>query len=138
MTTDTFAITPPSQEDVETHASLEGYKVTPSARYKATLGTAERQENDSQTWVAVGLPVTLLSTVEGAEEVGGGLGFGNLATHEVYVPSDDMWVTDTDYPVSTGGSEFAVGMVTHGSNIHVIGSGAFGLSGDRHFKYTCP
>lgn len=70
MTTDTFTITPPSQEDVDTHASLAPYTVTPSARYKATFGAAERQENDSQTWVAVGLPVTLLSTVEGEEAVG--------------------------------------------------------------------
>jgi len=70
MTTDTFAITPPSQEDVETHASLDPYVVTPSARYKATLGVAERQENDSLTWVAVRLPVMLLTTIEGEESVG--------------------------------------------------------------------
>ena len=65
-----FTITPPSQEDVDTHASLAPFVVTPSERYKASLGPAERQENDSQTWVAVGLNVTLLTTVEGEEAVG--------------------------------------------------------------------
>ena len=65
-----FIITPPSQEDVDTHASLAPYTVTPSERYKAALGAAERQENDSQTWVAVGLNVVLLATVGGEEAVG--------------------------------------------------------------------
>jgi len=65
-----FIITPPSQEDVDTHASLAPYTVTPSERYKAALGTAERQENDSQTWVAVGLNVVLLATIGGEEAVG--------------------------------------------------------------------
>ncbi len=65
-----FIITPPSQEDVDTHASLAPYTVTPSERYKAALGAAERQENDSQTWVAVGLNVVLLATTDGAEAVG--------------------------------------------------------------------
>lgn len=64
-----FTITPPSQEEVDTHASLAPYTVTPSGKYKASLGPAERQENDSQTWVAVGLNVTLLSTEEGEETV---------------------------------------------------------------------
>ncbi len=65
-----FIITPPSQEDVDTHASLAPYTVTPSERYKAALGAAERQENDSQTWVAVGLNVVLLATIDGEEAVG--------------------------------------------------------------------
>ncbi len=65
-----FIITPPSQEDVDTHASLAPYTVTPSERYKAALGAAERQENDSQTWVAVGLNVVLLATTGGEEAVG--------------------------------------------------------------------
>lgn len=65
-----FTITPPSQEDVDKHASLAPYTVTPSERYRATLGAAERQENDSQTWVAVGLNVVLVATVDGAEAVG--------------------------------------------------------------------
>lgn len=69
MTTDTFMITPPSQEDVDTHASLEPYRVTPSGEYKASLGVAERQENDSQTWVAVGVAVSLISSVDGEEVV---------------------------------------------------------------------
>ena len=64
--------------------------------------------------------------------------FFNSATHEVYTPSTDTWMSDVDYPVAAGGSEFAVGMMTHGSNIHVIGSGAGGLAGDRHFVYHCP
>ncbi len=65
-----FIITPPSQEDVDKHASLDPYRVTPSGRFKATLGTAERMENDSQTWVAVGIPVTLVTTVDGEEAIG--------------------------------------------------------------------
>lgn len=65
-----FTIIPPSQDEVDTHASLAPYVVTPSARYKASLGAAERQGNDSQTWVAVGLNITLLSTVDGEEAVG--------------------------------------------------------------------
>ncbi|KKN02835.1 hypothetical protein LCGC14_1113640 [marine sediment metagenome] len=65
-----FTIKPPSQEDVDTHASLDPYKVTPSGRFKATLGTAERMENDSQTWVAVGIPVTLVTTIDGEEAIG--------------------------------------------------------------------
>ncbi len=65
-----FTITPPSQDDVDTHASLEPYKVTPSGRFKATLGLAELQGNDSQTWVAVGIPVTLVTTIDGEEAIG--------------------------------------------------------------------
>ena len=65
-----FTITPPSQEDVDTHASLAPYTTTPSARYKASLGVAEKQTNDSQTWVAVGLNITILSAEDGAEAVG--------------------------------------------------------------------
>ena len=98
MTTDTFMITPPSQEDVDTHASLEPYKVTPSAQYKATLGTAERQGNDSQTWVAVGLPVTLLTTIEGEEVVGevniAGRGENTNVSTELFerTREDDDWI----------------------------------------------
>jgi len=69
MTTDTFMITPPSQEDVDTHASLEPFKLTPSGRYRANLGTAERHEKCSDTWVAVNLPVTFISDVDGEEVV---------------------------------------------------------------------
>ena len=65
-----FTIKPPSQEDMDTHASLDPYKVTPSGRFKATLGTAERMENDSQTWVAVGIPVTIVTTIDGEEAIG--------------------------------------------------------------------
>lgn len=68
--TDNFTITPPSQEDVDTHASLAPYTVTPSARYKASLGAAEKRDNDSQTWVAVGVNIVLLTTEDGEEAVG--------------------------------------------------------------------
>ncbi|KKM17205.1 hypothetical protein LCGC14_1678130 [marine sediment metagenome] len=64
-----FIITPPSQEDVDTHASLAPFQLTPSGRYKTTLGTATKEENDSQTWVAVGLPITIISTEDGKETV---------------------------------------------------------------------
>lgn len=98
MTMDTFTITPPSQEEVETHASLAPYVVTSSARYKATLGTVERQENDSLTWVAVGLPVTLLSTIEGEETVGevsiAGRGESTNVSTELFerTREDDEWI----------------------------------------------
>jgi len=93
-----FIITPPSQEEVDTHASLEPYKVTPSGEYRATLGTATREGNDSQTWVAVGLPVAIVTTVNG-EEVSGGVNIAgrsestNVST-ELFVRSwdDGQWV----------------------------------------------
>ena len=65
-----FTITPPSQDEVDTHASLAPYTTTPSARYKASLGAAEKQTNDSQTWVAVGLNITIRSDEDDDETVG--------------------------------------------------------------------
>ena len=98
MTADTFTIVPPSQEDVDTHASLEPYVVTPSGKYKATLGVAEKQGNDSQTWVAVGLTVAIISTVDGEEVVNevniAGRGEGTNVSTELFerTREDDEWI----------------------------------------------
>ena len=98
MTTDTFTITPPSQEDVDTHASLEPYKVTPSAQYRGTLGEAGLHEKCSDTWVAVSIPVTLISDVDGQEAVKeiaiAGRGEAVSVSTELFqrTREDDTWI----------------------------------------------
>ena len=60
----------------------------------------------------------------------------NLAVNEAYDPATNSWDTAPSKP--TPGSEFAVGDVSTGTQIHAIGSGAFGAARNVHEVFNCP
>ena len=67
--------------------------------------------------------------------IGGYNGTTNLAVNEVYDPATNTWDTAPAKP--TAGSEFAVGDVSVGGKIYVIGSGIFGAQQNTHEVFSC-
>ena len=102
-------------------------------------GAVQIYDPATDTWVAgTPMPTPRSNAVAGVccgrIFVIGGYNGSNLTVNEVYDPATDTWDTAPAKP--TAGSEFAVGDVSVGDKIYVIGSGIFGASDDTHEVFS--